>query len=79
MRFDWHPIDTVPDGERVELFLERGEKGNGEVAIGMMLREPNGGIPSHYWTWGGPNSGSDIDEKPTHWRRIRPFPDGSTA
>jgi hypothetical protein len=75
MRYDWHPIETVPRGTRVELFLEKGEKGNGEIAVGMICG--NEGEPIDcYWTWGGPNSGSDIDERPTHWRRLRPGPDG---
>lgn len=72
---EWQPIDTVPDGERVELFLEHGEKGNGEIAVGMVFRNDDGSIPDHYWTWGGPNSGLDVNERPTHWRHLRPFPD----
>lgn len=75
-RYDWHPIETVPDGERVELFLEEGEKGNGKIAVGMVVRMD--GKIDCYWTWGGANSGSDIYERPTHWRRLRPFPDGSS-
>lgn len=77
--YNWRPIEDVPDGERVELFLEKGEKGNGEIAVGMVIREDwHQGPPqiNGYWTWGGPNSGSDINERPTHWRRLRPFPDG---
>jgi hypothetical protein len=73
---DWQPIETVPDGERVLLFLEGGEKGNGEIAVGMMIREPDGSVPTYYWTWGGPNSGSDIDEKPVRWAKLPDFPPG---
>lgn len=50
------------EGDRVFLLLSRGEKGNGELAVGMTF-EPF----DFYWTWGGPNSGEDIDEKPVAW------------
>jgi hypothetical protein len=63
---DWQTIDTAPEGERLLLYLEHGEKGNGEIAVGMIFR--NEGWPLDcYWTWGGPNSGNDVDEAPTHW------------
>lgn len=71
----WEPIETVPRGKRVELFLPSGEKGNGEIAVGMICTDPGEPI-DHYWTWGGPNSGMDIDYVPTHWRALRPGPDG---
>jgi hypothetical protein len=56
---DWQPIETVPRNTRVELFLENGENRNGEIAIGMICVEERQPI-DHYWTWGGPYSGSDI-------------------
>lgn len=71
----WRPINTVPDCARVELFLQRGEKGNGEIAIGMVIRDSQGKIDG-FWSWGGPNSGNDFNEIPTHWRYLRAGPDG---
>lgn len=69
VKIDWQPMDTVPEGERVFLFLPEGEKGNGELAIGMVFRNYSGLIDC-YWTWGGPNSGSDIDEAPVFWAEL---------
>ena len=57
------------------LWLEKGEKGNGEITVGMVFREP-GEVIDCYWTWGGPNSGSDIDEAPTRWAWLPLTPDG---
>lgn len=71
---DWQDIETVPDGQRVLLWLEHGEKGNGEIAVGMVVRLGPDVVDS-YWTWGGPNSGSDIDERPTKWALL-PFAPG---
>jgi len=78
---DWRPISTLPFGTRVILFFRRGEKGNGEIDTNWVYPEHgewdldgaadddarNG--PWHYWTWGGPNAGSDFerDEKPALW------------
>lgn len=59
-------IDCVPRGDRVFLLLRDGEKGNGELAVGMIC-SPVGEPIDCYWTWGGPNSGSDIDEIPVAW------------
>lgn len=70
---EWQPIDTVTEGDRVELFLPNGEKGNGEIAVGMVFRNSDG-VFDCYWTWGGPNSGTDINEVPTHWRALRSMP-----
>lgn len=69
----WKPISTLPDGERAILFLPHGEKGNGEITTGMIFRDDDGTV-THFWTWGGPNSGSDIDEAPTHWMPLPDFP-----
>jgi hypothetical protein len=73
----WEPIDTVPEGRRVLLWLERGEKGNGEIAVGMMFYD--GSKPSdYYWTWGGPNSGDAMEgERPTLWALLPYAPNGS--
>jgi hypothetical protein len=62
-------MKTVPPGERVFLLLARGEKGNGELAVGMVFPDQYGAIDC-YWTWGGPNSGSDIDEAPIGWAAL---------
>jgi hypothetical protein len=59
-------INAVPRGDRVFLLLEKGEKVNGELAVGMICSEPGEPIDC-YWTWGGPNSGSDINEAPVAW------------
>lgn len=67
MKIDWNlDVNTAPDGDRVFLLLEKGEKGNGELAVGMIVRLGNDPIDC-YWTWGGPNSGSDINEVPVAW------------
>lgn len=61
---DWNfDMRSAPSGERLFLLLEHGEKGNGELAVGMVME----GYTDHYWTWGGPNSGSDINEYPIAW------------
>jgi len=65
-------MDAVPRGDRVFLLLKDGEKGNGELAIGMICQDMGETI-DHYWTWGGPNSGRDIDEAPIAWA---PLPGG---
>lgn len=75
---EWKPIESVPDGERVMLFLEKGEKGNGEIAVGIVYRDDDGTIDC-YWTWGGSNSGSDIDERPSLWAELPNFPSPSAA
>lgn len=73
MTMRWNfDMQAVPRGDRVFLLLREGEKGNGELAVGMICTEPGEPI-GHYWTWGGPNSGSDIDEAPIAWA---PLPDG---
>lgn len=73
MTIDWNfDIDAVPRGDRVFLLLREGEKGNGELAVGMICTVPGEPV-DHYWTWGGPNSGSDIGETPVAWA---PLPDG---
>lgn len=67
MKIDWNrDVNAVPRGERVFLLLAEGEKGNGELAVGMICGEAGEPIDC-YWTWGGPNSGSDIDEVPVAW------------
>lgn len=71
---DWHPIATVPDGRRVFLWLENGERGNGELAVGMCFW--NDGKVDGFWTWGGPNSGVDCFETPTHWALLGRSPNG---
>lgn len=64
---DWNfDMDAVPRGDRVFLLLEKGERGNGELAVGMICTDLGQPI-DHFWTWGGPNSGSDIDETPIAW------------
>ena len=50
---EWKPIETVPHGQRVLLWLEKGEKGNGEIAVGIVFPEDDGMV-DYYWTWGGP-------------------------
>lgn len=68
---DWQPIETLPFGRRVMLFFAEGEKGNGEIDTNWVYlaaeQDPRGRWV--YWTWGGPNSGSDFtrDEKPVLW------------
>ena len=65
MQIEWnHNLAVCPRGDRVFLLLRKGEKGNGELAVGMIVTDE---APDHYWTWGGPNSGSDIDEPPVAW------------
>lgn len=71
--FDWQPIETVPDGERVFLFFAKGEKGNGEIHITWLYTNDSDDVKDWaFWTWGGPNAGIDyeIDEKPTLWAPI---------
>lgn len=67
MKIEWNlDINIVPRGDRVFLLLEKGEKGNGELAVGMICG-PAGSPIDCYWTWGGPNAGSDINEVPVAW------------
>jgi hypothetical protein len=74
---DWRPIETLPFGERVMLFFEHGEKGNGEIDFSWVYPtdESNPAGPWHYWSWGGPNSGSDFEraEKPVLWADPEPI------
>lgn len=70
---DWRLIETLPDGECVFLFYESGEKGNGEIEIAMVFTDGNRDHRNwSWWTWGGPNSGSDYErkEKPLMWAPI---------
>lgn len=70
---EWNfDMESVPRGDRVFLLLLDGEKGNGELAVGMILCDKGQRI-DHYWTWGGPNSGSDVCEAPIAWA---PLPEG---
>lgn len=70
MEIKWNKnINEVPRGDRVFLLLRRGEKGNGELAVGMICGDPAEPIDC-YWTWGGPNSGSDVDEVPVAWAEL---------
>lgn len=75
----WHPIDTAPNDRRVLLWLDEGEKGNGEIAVGIVFREnlddPTSKVVG-YWTWGWANSGSDVYERPTHWAWLPLTPEG---
>lgn len=72
MQIHWNfDIKTVPRGDRVFLLLEEGEKGNGELAVGMICGDIGEDIKG-FWSWGGPNSGSDSDEIPIAWA---PLPD----
>jgi hypothetical protein len=68
----WFPIDSLPEGEHVQLYWPHGEKGVGGIECATVFRQ--WGEPWHYWTHGGPNSGLDFDprddEKPTHWRPL---------
>jgi hypothetical protein len=79
---DWRPFSTYTQGEYVEFYFERGERGNGmsEMARAYLDGESPPDDPGSwsYWTYGGPNSGSDFssDELPTHWRPVRPGPHG---
>jgi hypothetical protein len=74
---DWRPIETMPFGERVMLYFEEGEKGNGEIDVNWVYPDDDAGPDGswHYWTWGGPNSGSDFerDEKPVLWADPEPL------
>ena len=75
----WRDMSELPaelEGHRLLLWLEKGEKGNGELAVGMIYRNDDGSIDG-YWTWGGPNSGSDISEPPTKWALLPFDPTGS--
>ena len=67
VKIDWQPMETAPEADQVFLLLAKGERGNGELAIGMVIRDGDGGFYDCYWTWGGPNSGSDIYETPVRW------------
>jgi hypothetical protein len=69
------PIEEAPEGRRLLLWLEGGERGSGEIAVGMVFKNDKGRVDC-YWTWGGPNSGSDIDERPTMWALLPYAPDG---
>lgn len=66
---EWQPIETYEDGEHVLFWLPHGERGVGGMETGMLFR---GDGDWHFWTHGGPNSGSDFEmfEKPTHWMRL---------
>lgn len=74
----WFPIESLPEGQHVELYWPDGERGVGGIECATVFRNglPFGGYS--YWTHGGPNSGSDWEpangEFPTHWRPIRPGP-----
>lgn len=51
------------------MWLKEGQKGNGELAVGMFVYydgEDEGG----WWTWGGPNANVYFEEEPTHWAFI---------
>lgn len=73
---DWKPISSMPFGERVMLFFAGGEKGNGEIDTNWVypVEDDNSDGEWYYWTWGGPNSGSDFhrDEKPVLWADPEP-------
>lgn len=76
---EWKPLSDLPaelHGTRLLLWLDEGEKGNGEVAVGMIFPDIDGRVGG-YWTWGGPNSGYLIEEVPTMYARIPYAPDGS--
>lgn len=76
---DWIPIDDIPEeleGKNLLLWLEEGERGNGEIAVGMVIRNRPEGTIDCYWTWGGANSGSDINEAPTHYALLPFAPNG---
>jgi fermentation-respiration switch protein FrsA (DUF1100 family) len=75
-RIAWRTIDTAPEGERILLYLEEGEKGNGEIAVGMIYRDEGSRAVDCYWTWGGPNAGADVNEAPTHWALLPEGPHG---
>lgn len=76
MNIEWNmDIYTAPEGDRIFLLLAKGEKGNGELAVGMVFNNPGHGGIDCWWTWGGPNSGSDICEVPIAWA---PLPDNWT-
>lgn len=63
MHIEWNmDINSAPEGERVFLLLAKGEKGNGEIAVGMVFTPVDG-----WWSWGGPNSGCDDNEVPVAW------------
>ncbi len=72
--FNWQPIDTLPFGERVAIFYEHGEKGNGQLDYAWIYPrdENNPDGPWYAWTWGGANSGDDyeLDEKPVMWAEV---------
>lgn len=79
-RMQWQPIATYQQGEYVEFWFERGERGNGmsEMARAFKAEHWPATDPAawSFWTYGGPNSGYDFerDEVPTHWRPVRPGP-----
>jgi hypothetical protein len=67
MKIKWNKdLTECPSGDRVFLLLADGEKGNGELAVGMLCYTEPENIDC-YWTWGGPNSGTDINEVPIAW------------
>jgi hypothetical protein len=78
---DWNPISTMPFGQRVTLYFEHGEKGNGEIDTNWVYPEDESSDQAaragrwSYWTWGGPNAGSDFerDEKPVLWADPEPL------
>ena len=73
----WRPIDTVPEGEQVLVWFERGQRGVGAMECAVVFKG-DANAPGGYslWTHGGPNSGSDwqLDSAPTHWRPLPASP-----
>jgi hypothetical protein len=71
---EWHPIDTVPEGEPVLLFWPHGERGGwGGIETAVVFKDQNSPTGLNYWTHGSANGGSDWEprnnERPTHWMR----------
>jgi len=69
---EWHPIETVPDGQHVLLWFPRGECGIGGMECATVYRhDEQSSTGFSFWTHGGPNAGDDWEprnsEAPTHW------------
>lgn len=66
----WQDAKTSkpPHYQAVHIWLEHGEKGNGQMAIARWVSHDDGSGNGAWWSWGGPNAGNDFDnDDVTHW------------
>ena len=61
-------VSAPPDYDAILVYLAHGEKGNGEIAVARYCSHSDG--TGSWWTWGGPNSGCDLDEAPILWKSL---------